>query len=106
MTHAFFLVYLPTPLLHPALQTYNTNFMSEYILTTFYFTLLIHSMRNYSKPCYKNKFNYNSARGFKDAFCNENIPDDEVTVIRPPIGNPDFQDNKYCILKEMIYGLR
>ena len=42
----------------------------------------------------------------KNAFCNENIPDDEVTVIRPPIGNLDFQDNKYCLLKEMIYGLR
>ena len=45
-------------------------------------------------------------RDLKNALCNENIPDDEVTVIRPPIGNPDFQDDKYCLLKETLYGLR
>ena len=31
----------------------------------------------------------------KNAFCNATLPDDEVTVIRPPIGNPYFQEDEY-----------
>ena len=30
---------------------------------------------------------------FKNAFCNATLLKNEVTVIRPPIGHPDFQDD-------------
>ena len=43
---------------------------------------------------------------FNNAFCNATLPDDEVTLIRPPIGDPDFQDDEYWLLKKKIYGLR
>ena len=42
----------------------------------------------------------------KKTFCNATLPDDEVTVIRPNIGDPAFQDYKYWILKKTLYGLR
>ena len=42
---------------------------------------------------------------FKNAFCNATLPDDEVTMIRFPIGNPDFQDDEYWLLKKTLYGL-
>ena len=41
-----------------------------------------------------------------NAFCNANLPYDEVTVIRPPIGDPDFQDDEYWLLNKTLYGLR
>ena len=41
----------------------------------------------------------------KNAFWNATIPDDEVTVIRPPIGNPDFQEDEYWLLNKTLYGL-
>ena len=28
----------------------------------------------------------------KNAFCNSTLPDNEITVIRPPIGDPAFQE--------------
>ena len=31
----------------------------------------------------------------KDAFCNATLPDNEVMVIRPPIGEPNFQEDEY-----------
>ena len=34
-------------------------------------------------------------RDCKNVFCNTKLPYDEVTVIRPPIGDPDFQADKY-----------
>ena len=37
---------------------------------------------------------------FKNAFCNATLLDDEVTVIRPPIGDPDFQEDEYWLLKK------
>ena len=43
---------------------------------------------------------------FKNAFCNSTLPDNEVTVIRPPIGDPAFQEDEYCLLKRTLYGLR
>ena len=43
---------------------------------------------------------------WKNAFYNDTLPDDEVTVIRTPIGDPDFQDDEYWLLKKKIYGLR
>ena len=42
----------------------------------------------------------------KYALCNETLPDNEVTVIRPPIGDPAFQEYEYWILKKTLYGLR
>ena len=41
----------------------------------------------------------------KNAFCNTTLSDDEVTVIRPPIGDPDFQEYEYWLLKKTLYGL-
>ena len=31
----------------------------------------------------------------KNAFCNATLPDDEVTLIQPPIGDLDFQEDEY-----------
>ena len=42
----------------------------------------------------------------KNTFCNDTLPDNEVTVIRPPIGDPDFQEDEYWLLKKTLYGLR
>ena len=28
------------------------------------------------------------------AFCDATLPDNEVTIIRPPIGDPDFQEDE------------
>ena len=42
---------------------------------------------------------------FKNKFCNANLPEYEVTVIRPPIGDPDFQEDEYYLLKKTLYGL-
>ena len=41
----------------------------------------------------------------KNMFFNSQLPDDEITVIRPPIGNSDFQGDEYWILKKTLYGL-
>ena len=42
----------------------------------------------------------------KNTFCNATLADNEVTVIRPPIGDPDFQEDEYWLLKKTLYGLR
>ena len=34
------------------------------------------------------------------------MPDNEVTVIRPPIGYPAFQEDEYWLPKKTLYGLR
>ena len=41
----------------------------------------------------------------KNAFCNATIPYDEVTLIRPPTGDPDFQKYEYWLLKKTLYSL-
>ena len=41
-----------------------------------------------------------------NAFCNATLTDNEVTVIRPPIGDPAFQEDEYWLLKETLYVLR
>ena len=41
----------------------------------------------------------------KNAFCITTLPDNEVIVIRPPIGDPDFQEDEYWLLKKTLYGL-
>ena len=42
----------------------------------------------------------------KNAFCNATLPDDEVTVIRPPVGDPNFDKDEFWLLKKTLYGLR
>ena len=42
----------------------------------------------------------------KNVFCNATLPDNEVTVIRPPIGDLAFQEDEYWLLKKTLYGLR
>ena len=39
---------------------------------------------------------------FKNPFCNSNFPDDEVTVIRPPIDDPAFQYDEYWLLNKTL----
>lgn len=42
----------------------------------------------------------------KNAFCQSELPPEEVTVIRPPSGDPDVSPNEYWLLKKTLYGLR
>ena len=42
----------------------------------------------------------------KNTFWNTTLPGNEVTIKRPPIGDPDFQDDEYWLLKKTLYGLR
>ena len=43
---------------------------------------------------------------YKNAFCNPTLPDNEVTIIRPPLGDPDAQPGEYWVLNITLYGLR
>ncbi len=43
---------------------------------------------------------------YKNAFCNPTLPDDKVTIIRPPLGDPDAQSGEYWLLKKTLYGLQ
>ena len=42
----------------------------------------------------------------KNALCNATLTEYEITLIRPPIGNPYFQEDEHWLLKKTIYGLR
>ena len=42
---------------------------------------------------------------YKNEFCKTTLPGDEVMVLRPPIGNPYYQEDEYWILKKTLYGL-
>ena len=42
----------------------------------------------------------------QDVFCNATLPDNEVTVIRPPIVDPSFQEYEYWLLKKTLCGIR
>ncbi len=42
----------------------------------------------------------------KNAFCQGILPKDKITIIKPPIGNPDAEKDEYWLLKWTIYGLR
>ena len=42
----------------------------------------------------------------KNAFCNGDLPPEEVTVVRPPIGDPFAAKNEFWLLKKTLYGLR
>jgi len=43
---------------------------------------------------------------YKNAFCNPTLPEDEITIIRPPLGAPNAKDGEYWLLKKTLYGLR
>ena len=42
----------------------------------------------------------------KNAFCNGDLPSEEVTVVRPPQGNPTAKKNEFWLPKKTLYGLR
>ena len=42
----------------------------------------------------------------KNAFCQGILPDDEITIVKPPIGDPDADKDEYWLLKKTLYGLR
>jgi hypothetical protein len=35
----------------------------------------------------------------KNTFCQGILPPDEITIVKPPIGDPDAKDGKYWLLK-------
>ena len=42
----------------------------------------------------------------KNAFCQVILPPDEITIVRPPSGDPEVAPDKYWLLKHTLYGLR
>ena len=42
----------------------------------------------------------------KNVFCNGDLSPDEVTLVRPPKGNPSAAKNELWLLKKTLYGLR
>jgi hypothetical protein len=41
----------------------------------------------------------------KNAFCQGILPADEITIVKPPIGDPDTKKDEYWLLKRTLYGL-
>jgi hypothetical protein len=42
----------------------------------------------------------------KNAFCHAILPEDELTVVRPPVGDPAYTKDEYWLLNKMLYGRR
>jgi hypothetical protein len=42
----------------------------------------------------------------KNAFCQGSLAKDEITIVKPAIGNPDAKKDEYWLLKRTLYGLR
>ena len=42
----------------------------------------------------------------KNAFCQGVLPDNEITIVKPPIGDLDAAKDEYWLLKKKLYGLR
>ena len=42
----------------------------------------------------------------KNAFCQSVLPPDEITGVKPPIGDPNATKDKYWLLKHTLYSLR
>ena len=42
----------------------------------------------------------------KNAFCQGILPPDEITIVKPPIGDPDAKNDEFWLLKRTLYGLR
>ncbi len=43
---------------------------------------------------------------YKNAFCQGILPPEEVTIVRPPSGDPNMDPQKYWLLLQTLYGLR
>ena len=41
----------------------------------------------------------------KNAFCNADLPDDEITVIHSPVGDPAYNKDEFWFLRKTLYGL-
>jgi hypothetical protein len=41
----------------------------------------------------------------KNAFCQGALPPEEVTIVRPPLGDPEAEPNEYWLLLRTLYGL-
>jgi hypothetical protein len=41
----------------------------------------------------------------KNAFCQGILPNDKITIVKPPIGDPDARKDEYWLLKRTLYGL-
>ena len=41
----------------------------------------------------------------KNAFCQGILPPNEITIVKPPIGDPDAKKDEYWLLKQTLYGL-
>ena len=42
----------------------------------------------------------------KNAFCQGILPPEEITIVRPPSGDPDAAKDEYWLLQKTLYGLR
>jgi hypothetical protein len=42
----------------------------------------------------------------KNAFCQATLPDDERMAVRPPVGDPAYNKDKFWLLNKTLYGLR
>lgn len=42
----------------------------------------------------------------KNAFCQGVLPNDKITIVKPPIGDPGAGKDEYWLLKKTLYGLR
>ena len=42
----------------------------------------------------------------KNAFCQGILPEDKITIVKPPIGDPDAKKDEYWLLKRTLCGLR
>ena len=42
----------------------------------------------------------------KNAFCQGILPPDKITIVKPPIGDPDAKMDEYWLLKCTLYGLQ
>jgi hypothetical protein len=43
-------------------------------------------------------------RNFKNAFCQSILPLEEVTIVQPPLGDPEAEPNEYWLLLQTLYG--
>ena len=41
----------------------------------------------------------------KISFCQGILPPEEITIVKPPIGDPDAKKDEYWLLKHNLYGL-
>jgi hypothetical protein len=42
----------------------------------------------------------------KNAFCQGILPPDEITIVKPPIGDPNTKKDEYWLLKRTLYSLQ